>query len=173
MIVLVIVAVIIFVRMSMIMMMIMAVVMFVMVMMIAGRQPISAAFRLERRLDGNELGTEALEQCLDRRIAAQPQPPLQHLNRHVSVAEMPGEPCERGKIGRARLDQRLGRRHHLDERAVLQHERIVGSHPRRLSKVELDAGTVCTEQKAMLGLALREGKNERVDDPGTVPLGSR
>jgi len=63
--------------------------------MLAGGRGIGPALRLERRLDGDDLGAQALQQRLDRRVAHKPQPALQNLHRHVAVAEVPGEPCQR------------------------------------------------------------------------------
>ena len=54
----------------------------------------------------------------------------------MAVAEMPGEPRERGKIGGARLDQRLGLGHDLDQLAVVEHQRVVGAQPHRLGQIE-------------------------------------
>ena len=69
---------------------------------------VSAAFGLERRVDQRDLGAQALQQRFDRRIAREPQPPLQYLHRHMAVAKMPGETRERGKIRGPNLDQRFG-----------------------------------------------------------------
>src|SRR5207244_1598485 len=65
-------------------MMIMPMIM-VMVVVIADRRVISAALRLERRVDGNHLGAEAAQQRLDRRIGLEPEPAFQHLHRHMAV----------------------------------------------------------------------------------------
>ena len=111
------------------------------------------------------------QQRLDRRIALEPQPPLQHLHRHMPVAEMPGEPRQRRQIGGARLDQRLGLGHDLDEGAVIEHQRVVGAQPHRLGEIELDAGAFDAEQKALLRLALRVGQDQRIDDGVGPPFG--
>ena len=91
----------------------------------------------------------------------------------MPVAEVPGQPRERGKIGRARLDQWFGFRHHLDQAAVIQHQRVVGAQPHRVGKVKLDAGPLDAKHEAFLCLPLCEWKNERVEDGGSLPLGSR
>ena len=62
------------------------VMMMVVTMIMADRHRIGAALRLEWRFDRRHLGAEAKQQLLDRRITTQPQPPLQHLYRHVPVA---------------------------------------------------------------------------------------
>ena len=91
----------------------------------------------------------------------------------MAVAEMPGEPRQRRKVGGARLDQRLGLGHHLDQRAVVQHQRVVGAQPHRLGEVELDAGSLGAEQEALVRLALREVQQQRVDHRTAVTVGSR
>ncbi len=73
-----------------------------------------------------------------------------------------------GKIGRARLDQRLGLGHHLDQPAVVEHQRVVGAQPHRFGEIELDAGAFDAEQEALLRLALGIGQDQRVDD-GACP----
>jgi hypothetical protein len=133
---------------------------------------ISATLRLEWRVDGNHLGTECREQFLNRRIALQPQPLLQNLHRHVTVAEMPGEPGQRRQIGRARLDQRFGVGNNLDQRAVIENQRVVGAKPHMFREIQLDAGAFDAEQEALLRLPLRVRKDQRVDDVSALPLGS-
>lgn len=91
------------VLMAMIMMMIVAVmvmvvtVMVIVMMMIVVvavrvRGLLGPAFRLERRFNLRDLGTEALQQRFNRRNASYSQPPLHDLNRHMMAAQMPGEP---------------------------------------------------------------------------------
>ena len=158
---------------AMVIVMMMAVIVMMIMIMAAGRDGIGPAFRLERRLNGGKLGAEALEQFLDRRIGPQPQPPLEDLHRHMAVAEMPGEPRQRGKIGGSSFDQRFGLGHHFDQRAVIEHERVIGAQPHRLSEIELHARTFGAEQEALLRLALREVQQERVDHLTAVTVGSR
>jgi len=125
-------------------------------MTIRGRVRIGATFGFERRFDRDQTAAEVLQHGLDRRIAPQPQLAVENLHRHVPIAEMPGETGERGKVGGAHLDQRLGLGHHLDQTSILEHQRIVGSQPHRFGKIELHAGALDAEQKALLRLALRE-----------------
>jgi len=139
--------------------MVMGVMIVVMMIVIAHHRVVGAALRLERRIDGNHLGAEALQQRLYRRIGLEPEPALQNLNRHVAVAEVPGEPRERRQIGSTRLDQRLGLRHDLDKPAVVEHQRVVGAQPHRLGEVELDTRAFDAEQEALLRLTLGVRQN--------------
>jgi hypothetical protein len=139
--------------------------------MIARCGVIGAALRLERRVDGHNLGAEAVQQRLDRGIRLQPEPALQNLHRHMAVAEVPGEPGERRQIGSARLDQRLGLGHDLHQTAVIEHQCVVGAQPHQLGEVELDASAFDAEQKALLRLTLGMRQDERVDGGCIPPLG--
>ena len=160
---------------SMIVMMIAVIVVMigpVMLVLVHARRLIGAAFRLERRFDGSDLGAEALEQRLDRFIALEAQLAFHDLHRHVAVAEVPGEPRQRREVCGAHLDQRLGLRHYLHQSASFQQQRIVGSQPHHFRKVELDAGALNAEQKPLQRLPLRMRKDERVDHGAIAPFGN-
>jgi hypothetical protein len=147
--------------------------MMVVMCMLANGRGVGASLRLEGRIDDGDFRAEALQQCLDRRIAFEPQPALQHLHRHMAVAEMPGQPRQRRKVRRPRLDQRLGLRDHFDQPSIVEHQRVVGAQTRGLGKIEFDAGAFDAEHKALLRLALRERQDQCIDDWGIAPLGSR
>ena len=134
---------------------------------------VGAAFRLERRVDGDDLGAERREQFLDRGIALKPQTLLQNLHRHVAVAEMPSKPRQRRKVSGAGLDQRFGLSHDLNQRTIIQHQGIVSAKPHLFWEVELDANAFNTEHETLFRLPLRMREDERVDDVSTLPFGSR
>ena len=91
------------------------------------RAGIGAAFRIERRLDLHDARTEPLHQRLDHVIPADAQALRHELRRQMTVAEMPGDPDQVMRVGPLDLQQRLGRGDHLDQPAVLQHQRIAAS----------------------------------------------
>jgi hypothetical protein len=159
------------VAMTVAMAMRMILVMRVVVAMIAGSSFVGSTLRLERRVDRRDLRAEALQQCLDGGIALEPQPALQHLDRHVPVAKVPGQPRQPRQIGGARLDQRLGLGHDLNQPAGVELQRVVGAKPHRLGKVQFDASAFHAEQEALLRLALRVGQDQRVDRGGVPPFG--
>ncbi len=84
---------------------------------------------------------------------------------------MPGEPRQARHIGRARLDQRLGRRHHLDQRAVVEHERVVGAQAGGLGESNLDAAALDAGHDNILRAALGVIENDGVDDRPAAALG--
>jgi len=95
-----------------------------MVVVAVRRLRIGAAFRIERCLDLDDAGAEAFHHGLDHMVPADAQALGHDLRRQMPVAEMPGEPHQMMRIGGADLQQRLGRRHHLDEPAVLEHQGV-------------------------------------------------
>jgi hypothetical protein len=160
------------VMMVMVMVIVAMVVVGMAVMLMTGGGLVGAAFGLERRFDRGNLGAQAFEQRFDCRISLQSQPAFQHLHRHMAVAEMPGEPRQRGQVGGAHLDQRFGLGHHLDQGAIVEQQRIIGAKPHWLGQIEFDAGALDPEQEALLRLALRVGEDERIDRRRVRPFGS-
>ena len=47
-----------------------------------------------------------------------------NLRRQVTVAEMPGDANQMLRIGATDFQKRLGRRNHLDQPTILEHQRI-------------------------------------------------
>jgi hypothetical protein len=154
----------------MVMVMVMMMMMIVTMMVVSCRNGVGAAFGLERCFDRHQLCAQRFEQRFDGRVPLDPKPPLQHFHRHVPVPEMPGQPGERGKVGGARLDQRLGLGHHLDRVAVVKQQRIISAQPDRLGEVKLDAGAFDAEHKPLVRLTLRVRQDQRVDDGGALPF---
>ncbi len=167
---------------SMVMVMVMSVMIMTVIMpmivvmmvvtVIAHRRVIGAALRFERSINGGHLGAEAMQQRFDRGIGLQPEPALQNLHRHMTIAEMPGKSSESRQVDGTRLDQRLGFRDDLDEPTIVEHQRVVGAEPHRLREVELDASAFDPEQKTLLRLTLSMRQNERVGGNCIPPLGS-
>ena len=165
------------VAITMVMVVVTMIVMVVTVMMVVMtmllRSFVGAAFGLERRINNGHLGAQALEQRFYRRIAGEPQPPLQDLHRYMTVTEMPGQARKRGKVGRANLEQQLGLSDDLDQFAVVEHQCVVGAQPRSLRKIDLDAGAFDPEHEALFHLPLRVRQDQSVDDSPALALGSR
>ena len=58
------------------------------------------------------------------------------LGRQMSIAEMPGDPDQMMRISALDLDQRLGSGDHLDQPAILQHQRIAAAQRDRVLEIE-------------------------------------
>lgn len=117
--------------MTMVVVMIMIVVMMIMAVLmlvvVSDGNRIGAAFGLEWRFDRDELCAQPFQQRFDGRIALESQSPVEHLDWHVAVAEMPGQASERAEVGGTRLNQRLRLGHHLDHGAVVEQQRVIGA----------------------------------------------
>lgn len=161
--------------MTVVVMVMMAVIVVVMMMIVAVRdlRRVGSAFGVKWRLDVGQPCAERAQHRGERGIAANAQAVRHDLHRDVPVAEMPGEPGQRRQIGGARLDQRLGLGHHLDQGAIVEHQCIIGAKPYRLRKVEFDACPFDAEQETLLRLALGKREDERVKGGSNLPLGSR
>jgi hypothetical protein len=97
---------------------------------------IGATFRIEWRFDLDDARAETLHHRLDDVIAADAQGLGHDLRRQMAVAEVPADADEVVRIAAADLEQRLGRRDHLDEPAVLQHQRIAAAQRNGILQIE-------------------------------------
>src|ERR1700681_564957 len=88
---------------------------------------IGAALGIERCLDLDHARAQTFDHRLDDVVAPYPQALRGDLRRQMAVAEMPGDAHQMLRIGSANLDQRLGCGDHLDQPAVLQHQRIAAA----------------------------------------------
>ena len=97
---------------------------------------IGAAFGIERRFNFDDAGAEPFHHRLDDVIAPYAQAFRHDLRRQMAVTEMPGDPHQMQRIGAPDLEQRLRCRHHLDQPAVFQHQRIAAAQRDRGFQIE-------------------------------------
>src|SRR5262245_17811493 len=97
---------------------------------------IGAALGIERRLDLDDARAQPLYHRLDDVISANAQGFGHDLGRQMAISEMPGEADQMMRIGALDLDQRLRRCHHLDQSAVLKHQRIAAAQRDRIFEIE-------------------------------------
>ena len=90
------VVVVVVVMMTMVVVMMIVTVVMLVVVVVAGGDRVGTALGLERRFDHDQLCAEPFEQRFDGWVALEPKPPVEHLDWHVAVAEMPGQPGECG-----------------------------------------------------------------------------
>src|SRR4051812_9502888 len=108
---------------------------------------IGAALGIERRLDLDNARAQPLHHFLDDVIAPDAQAPAHDLGRQMTVAEMPGDPHQMAWIQPSDFEQRLGRRHHLDQAAVFQHQRIAAAQRDGVFEVEQEFGATRTRHR--------------------------
>ena len=97
---------------------------------------IGATFGIERRLDLDDAGAKPLYHRLDHVIPADAQAPGHDLGRQMPIAEMPGNPDQMMRIAATDFQQRLGRRDHLDQPSIFQHQRVAAAQRDRGFQVE-------------------------------------
>ena len=97
---------------------------------------IGAAFGVERRFDLDHPRAEPLHHRLDDVIAPDPQALGHDLGRQMPVTQMPGDPHQMMRIMPANFKQRLRRCDHLDQPAVLKHQRIAAAQCQSVFQIE-------------------------------------
>src|SRR4051812_5572351 len=97
---------------------------------------IGAALGIERRLDLDHARTEALHHGFDDVVAADAQALGHDLRRQMTIAEMPADANKVVRIVASDLEQRFGRGDHLDQPAILQHQRIAAAQCDGILQVE-------------------------------------
>jgi hypothetical protein len=105
-------------------------------MILAGAGGISAAFGIERRLDLDYARAKPLHHLLDHVVAPDAQTPGHDLRRQMAVAEMPSDPDQVVRIGAANFQQRFRRRDHLDQPAVVEHQRVAAPERNGVFQIE-------------------------------------
>jgi hypothetical protein len=88
---------------------------------------IGATFRIERRFDFGHPRPQPLHHVLDHMIAADTQATARDLCRQVAISEMPGDANQMLRVSTADFHERLGRRNHLDQATVLEHQSIAAA----------------------------------------------
>jgi hypothetical protein len=97
---------------------------------------IGAAFGIEWRLDLDDARAQAFDHRFDDVIAPDAQAPRHDLRRQMTVAEMPGNANQMLRVGPPDLEQRLRRRHHLDQSAIFKHQRIAAAQRDGVFQIE-------------------------------------
>jgi len=114
-----------------------AVVMIMMVVAMNGcGRHVSAAFRVEGRLDLGDAGAEPSRHILDHMIAADAQTFLQQFGRQMAIAQMPGDAHQRRGVNAAYFHKLLGRGDDFDDASVLERQPIARPQHHRLGQVQ-------------------------------------
>ncbi len=97
---------------------------------------IGAAFGIEWRLDLDHACAQTFDHRFDDVIAPDAQAFCHDLRRQMAVAEMPGKTNQMLRIDPPDLDQRLGRRDHLDQATIFEHQRIAAAQRDGVFQIE-------------------------------------
>ena len=155
----------------MVVMIAMVMAMMIVVMMLVRRR-IGAAFRIERCLDRGEPCAERRQHRFERAVALQSQPVGEHLNRHVPVTEMPGEPRQMRQVVAAHLDQRGSGSTTTSTRLPSSSSSASpGAQQRGLGQHEADRGAVHAGQMPGLDAPLRGAEDDAVTLARDIAIG--
>jgi hypothetical protein len=148
-------------RMPVMMFVVMAMLMPITMIVLVPMRPI---VRLERRRHLGALQPMVCHQCFNLRPFLQPDAVGQDLHRKMAVAESQDEARDGGEVLCPHLDHRLDVGDDLCERAIVEHQEIVGAQARRRRKIELDTRALAAEHKTLLLAAVVEFQQQRIDD---------
>jgi len=123
---------------------------------------IGAAFGIERRFDLDHPRAQSLHHRFDDVIAADPQPFADDLGRQMAVAEMPRNPDQMMRVDAADLDQRLWRRDHFDQPAIVEHERIAAAQGDRILEIEQEFEPPRARHRHPPPVTIVEIENDRI-----------
>lgn len=163
------VVIILVVMVSMIMMvMVMTVIMMAVIMMRVLRLRVGPAFGIKSRFDRADLPAEPLHHRLDHVIGPNAQALPHHLNREVTVSEMPGEAQQMFRACRADLNEFLGGAHHLDDAAIFELQRVAraqGDGFRQIKQKIQPADTLHREPPTMAIVKIQHDRIRRIACP--------
>lgn len=131
---------------------------------------VSAAFRIERRLDLHHPCAKTTQHVFDHMIAADAQRLCHHLGRQVAVAEMPRQPHHMQRIDAAHFQQRLRRGNHFDQPPIIECERIAATQRNRLRQIKNKREPARSGHRHPAAMPVIEIKHHRVGG-GFCPLG--
>ncbi len=134
---------------------------------------IGTALWLKGCLDGAQLGAQGLKRRLEALIGPNTQRGFGDFNRHMAIADMPGQPRQNLRISGANLDEHLGRSHHFDQPAVFQFKRVAAAQMHRLRQIQQKLQTACPHhmQAAMMPvLGIQQHAVSRLYLPTAPPL---
>ena len=97
---------------------------------------IGATFGIERRFDLDHARAEPPHHRLDDVIAPDAQTFGHDLRRQMTVTEMPGNTNQMVRISAPDLDQRLRRCDHLDQPAIVEHQRVATAQRHRVLQIK-------------------------------------
>lgn len=123
---------------------------------------IGSAFRIERRLDGDDARAETSHHLLDDMIAPDAKALADDLGRQMAVAEMPRDPDQMMRIGATDFHQRLRRGHDLDQPSVFQHQRIAAAQRHRFLQVQQEFESARAGHRHAAPVPVVETENHRI-----------
>lgn len=153
-------------RMIVVAVIMMAVTVMIMTMRSMTATGIRSTLGIERRFNDDHTRAEAAHHVLDHMIAADAKALADDLCRQVTIPKMPGDPHQMMRIGAADLHQRFGRRDHLDESPVFQHQGIAAAQGHGFLQVQQEFQPSRTGHGHAAPVPVVETEDHRVGSPG-------
>jgi hypothetical protein len=100
--------------------MVMVMMVMVMMVMVLGVLAVRAAFRLKGSPHWREMRPETGQHRFDHVVRPDAEHPVANFGRQVTIAEMPGEPCQLLRLSVSDLDERFRRRPHYHPAPVIE-----------------------------------------------------
>ena len=129
----------------------------------AGIRP---AFRIERRLDGDNARAEAPHHVLDHMIAPDAKAFTYDLGRQMAVAKMPGDADKVMRIGAANFHQWFGCRYDLDQPSVFQHQSIAAAQRHSFLQVQQELQSARAGHRHATPVPIVETEHHRIGGLG-------
>jgi hypothetical protein len=123
---------------------------------------IGAAFGVEWRFDLDHPRAQSLHHFLDHMVTPDAKRFRRNLRRQMTVAEMPGDADQLLRILAADFEQRLRRRDHLDQTAILEHQRIAAAQRRCILEIEQEFEPTGTHHRHPPAVAIVEIEHNRI-----------
>ena len=140
------------------------------VMVVAAAVVVGAALGAEGTHDRLDDAAEATHHVGENVVVLDEDRALGDLGRGVAIADVPGDAGERERIGRLDREQPLGRRLHLDEAAILQHQRVAVVEHDRLAEIEQERESALGAEHHAAAVPAGMVEGDAVDDLFPVDL---
>ncbi len=124
---------------------------------------IGTAFRLEGGLDLAQSRTQTFQHRFDGVIGSYAHRRFRDFDRHVPPAEMPGQPCQRGRVGGANLHQVFCCGDHFNEATIVEFERVTTAQKHGMRQIEHELQATNTGQMNVAALPIFEIKQHAVN----------
>ncbi len=123
---------------------------------------IGPAFRIERRFDLDNARTKSLHHSLDHMIMTNPKTLSDNLGRQMPIAEVPSQPHQMRWISSSDFKKLLGGSDHLDQPAILQHQRIAAAQGNCLLQIKKEFKAASTRHRHTAAMTVVETKHHSV-----------
>ena len=139
-------------------------------MLLRMRVSVGAVLGFEHRIDRVDRRTETGQHRFEHMITADAQLVADDLHLRVAVAEMPGEPRERGRVGGSDFDQRLRLAVDAHDRSVIEHETVSVLQADRYRQIEQKPRALHAGQHDAAAMALIGVEHDGIGRGRRVPV---